>query len=136
MAVINTKSGRLCDKERKEFIHIFDDLGLKIRTLTDQDRTNFLDLTFDLTIGTYKPYRKPNNEPLYINCSSNHPRINKLSYNKDTFDAAAPIYNKALKQSNFNTQLKYKPRNTNTNTQCNRQQKHQNKHRMRLFTTY
>ena len=42
LAVINTKSGRLCDKER-----------------------NFLDLTFNLTNGTEKPYRKLNNEPLH-----------------------------------------------------------------------
>ena len=66
----------------------------------------------DLTNGTYKPYRKPNDEPLYINRSSNHPpsiirelpgsinrRINKLSSNKDTFYTAAPIYNEALNEA-------------------------------------
>ena len=134
LAVINTKSGRLHDKERKELIRIFDDLGLKITKLTNQDRTDFLDLTLDLTNGTYKPYRKPNDEPLYINLSSNHPptiirklpesinrRINKLSSNKNTFYAAAPIYNGARQRSNFNTQLEYEPPNTNTNTQRSRQ---------------
>ena len=86
----------------------------------NQTPTNFLDLTFDLTNGTYKPYRKPNDQPLYINSSSNHPpsikrelpksnnkRINELSSNKDIFDVVAP--------------LKYEPANTNTCTKCNRQ---------------
>ena len=108
LAVINTKSGRLCDKERKELIRIFDDFGLKITVLTNQTRTNFLDLTFDLTNGTYRLHRKPNDEPLCISSSSNHPpciihelpksinrRINQLSSNKDMFDVAAPTYNEA-----------------------------------------
>ena len=34
---------------------------------------NFLDVTFDLSTGKYKPYRKPNDDPLYINKHSNHP---------------------------------------------------------------
>ena len=73
LAVINTRSGRLCDKERKELTAVFDNLGLKITALNNQLRTNFLDLTFDLSNGSYKPYRKPNDNPLYINQSSNHP---------------------------------------------------------------
>ena len=73
LAVVNTRSGRLCDKERKELISTFNDLGLKITILTNQQRSNFLDLTFDLTNGTYKPYRKPRDQPIYINRSSNHP---------------------------------------------------------------
>ena len=73
LVVINTRSGRLFDKERKEITAVFDNLGLKIAALTNKHRTNFLDLTFDLNNGTYKPCRKPNDEPLYINQSSNHP---------------------------------------------------------------
>ena len=110
----NTRSGRLCDKERKELIRIFNDFGLKITVQTNQQRTNFLDLTFDLTEGIYKPYRKPNDDPVYINRSSNHPppiirelphsinrRINLLSSNKETFNEAAQTYNDALKRSDF-----------------------------------
>ena len=47
--------------------HIFNDFGLNITVLTNQLQTNFLDLTLDLTNDTYKPYRKPNDTPLYIN---------------------------------------------------------------------
>ena len=126
LAVINTKCGRLSDKARKDLIRIFNELGLKISSQANQQRTNFLDLSLDLTNGTYKPYRKPNDEPLYINRLSNHPpsvighlplsinrRINALSCKKETFDAAAPLYNDALKRSNFNTQLTYEPPTTN-----------------------
>ena len=60
LAVINTRSGRLCDKERKELTTVFDNLGLKITALTNQHRTNFLDLIFGLNNGAYKSYRKPN----------------------------------------------------------------------------
>ena len=36
-------------------------------------RMDMLDVTFDLPSGKYWPYRKPNNEPLYIHSKSNHP---------------------------------------------------------------
>ena len=34
---------------------------------------NYVDITLDLNTGTYKPYRKPNDEILYIHAKSNHP---------------------------------------------------------------
>ena len=73
LAVVDTCSGRLCDKERKELISTFNDFRLKITIRTNQQCSDFLDLTFDLINGTYIPYRKPNDKPIYINCSSNHP---------------------------------------------------------------
>ena len=70
---LDTKSGRLSDKARKDLTHAFNELGLNITAQANQLSTNFLDITFDLSNGTYKPYRKPNDEPLYINRHSNHP---------------------------------------------------------------
>ena len=108
---------------------------LKLLFWQTSKRSNFLDLTFDQTNGTYKPHRKPNDEPIYINRSSNHPpsiihklphsvnqQINVLSYNKEAFDKAAQMYNNALKHSNFNTQLKHNPNmhtETHNRRQCN-----------------
>ena len=60
IAALNTKSGRLCDKARKDLSHTFNELGLSSYALTNQKSTNFLDVTFNFTNGTYKPYRKPN----------------------------------------------------------------------------
>ena len=34
---------------------------------------NFLDITLDLTSEKYQPYKKPNDDTLYINSHSNHP---------------------------------------------------------------
>ena len=34
---------------------------------------NFLDVTFNLTNGSYKPYMKPNNKLSYVYQQSNHP---------------------------------------------------------------
>ena len=135
LAVLNTKSGRLCEKAKKDLIRKFNELGISITILTNQQRTNFLDITFDLANDSYKPYRKPNNERLSNN-SSNHPpsilrelpnsinkRINTLSCDKKTFDAAAPEYNEALRRSDFNTQLTDQPPNANTNTRHSRSRK-------------
>ena len=67
LAAITTTSGRLADKARKDLIQIFADFGMKIIAAANLKRVNFLDITFDLTDGTYKPYRKPNDDPLYVN---------------------------------------------------------------------
>ena len=69
MAALTTMSARLEDKTRKEKSSFFEsEFGLKITAKANLKIVNFLDITFDLTNGTYKPYRKPNDEPLYINC--------------------------------------------------------------------
>ena len=66
---------------------------------------NFLDITLNLTTESYKPYRKPNDQPLYIDKYSNHPRhiiktlpdtiskrISELCSTKKDFEEAVPIY--------------------------------------------
>ena len=79
-----------------------------------------IDVTFSLHTGKYFPYRKPNNDPLYINIHSKHPstikkelpnminkRLSELSCDKNEFDKAKGIYEKALNESDFNTKLSY-----------------------------
>ena len=81
-----------------------------------------MDVNFDLKSATYYPYRKPNNELLYINEHYNHPRLiineipsmisNRISQNscdKNHFDKAAPDYNIALKNCGFNENVIYIP---------------------------
>ena len=105
LAVIKNKSARLADKTRKELHKAFEQFGLKITAKSNLHVVNFLDVTFDLSTGKYKPYRKPNEDPLYRNKHSNHPpsilrqlptsinkRISTLSSDKQTFeDAAASV---------------------------------------------
>ena len=86
--------------------------------------------TFHREIQTL--YRKPNDDPLYINKHSNHPpsilrqlptsiskRISTLSSDKQTFEDAAPAfedaapaYQNALGHSNFSHKLEYTPHET------------------------
>ncbi len=106
---MKSKSARLADKTRKELHKCFEQFGLKITAEANLHVVNFLDVTFDLNNGKFKPYREPNDDPLYINRHSNHPpsiikqlptsinkRISALSADEQTFHESAPIYQNAL----------------------------------------
>ena len=73
-----------------------------------------MDVTFNLLNGTYKPYKKPNDQLFYVNTSSNHtPQIIKQlpifrssllsnnSSNKQVFDMSKGEYEKALRESGY-----------------------------------
>ena len=50
--------------------------GLTIKVEHSMPQVNFLDLTLHLKEGIFEPFRKENNDPLYINYinkNSNHP---------------------------------------------------------------
>ena len=64
---------RQIEKIKKEMCQIFNKYNLKITVDVNHKIVHFLDVTFDLHSGTYKPYMKPNNTPLYVNKDSNHP---------------------------------------------------------------
>ena len=82
--------------------------------------------------GKYKPFRKPNDTPLYVNTGSSHPQtvlkqiphgINKrlveISSSETDFNEAKPAYQKALNESKHKHTLEFKqeepirPRNNN-----------------------
>ena len=120
LACFHNISGPEADRIRKDSTKIFKNLGLKITIQTNLKIVNFLDVTLDLTTGTYKPYNKPNDHPVYINTKSNHPpsiikgipgsisqRISNISASKALFDKAAPYYNKALISSGYVENIKY-----------------------------
>ena len=94
------------------------DIGFKITAEVTHHVVNFLDLTLDLKNQTFSPFRKPNNDPLYVDNRSNHPpsiinhipssinkRISSLSSDQASFDSAAPFYEDALKRSNYDVYL-------------------------------
>ena len=49
--------------------------GLKITIEANKKVVNFLDVTFNLTNGSYKPFMKPNNKLSYVHQQSNHPPV-------------------------------------------------------------
>ena len=52
---------------------IFKEAEFKIEIKTNLNIDAFLDVTFNLTNGTYWPYKKPNDSLLYVNIFYNHP---------------------------------------------------------------
>jgi hypothetical protein len=120
LAVLRKCSGSDADRMRKKIAVIFKSYGLRITVETNLKSVNFLDVNLNLNTGSYKPYRKPNNPPVYINTSSNHPpaiiknipaaigkRVSLLSSNEDIFDQAAGAYNDALKSSGYSETIQY-----------------------------
>ncbi len=112
----------MADKTRKELHKCFEKFGLKITAEANLHVVNFLDVTFDLNNRKFKPFRKPNDDPLYINRHSNHPqtinkRISALSADEQTFHESAPIYQNALRHSNFDHKLDYMKQAPQKNTQ-------------------
>ena len=62
----------------KNIIKTFKDMGFDIDVETNLKIVDFLDITFNLNNGTYRPYKKPNDLLLYINKSSNPQIINQF----------------------------------------------------------
>ena len=97
--------------------------------LNHRDIYNYLDITLNWNDGSYRPYRKPNEETNYIHISSNHPpsiikeiawsvekRLSILSSSKDIFQESAIFYEKCLKNSGYKTKLQYQhPKENNQN---------------------
>ena len=105
LAELKSATGSESERMRKRLIKTFQDNDLSISSQTNITSTNFLDITLNLTTESYKPYRKPNDQPLYIDKYSNHlrhiiktlpntisKRISELSSTKKDFEEAAPIY--------------------------------------------
>lgn len=120
LAVFKNLTARTAHKTKDELIRIFAEFGLKITTQANMKFVDFLDVTLNLQTGTYRPYMKPDNNPLYVNNNSSHPpsvlnqipigvnkRISQLSYNKDVFDNAKQVYIDALKTSGYDTEFTY-----------------------------
>ena len=108
------------ERTKKKIIKTMKDLGLNITIEFGLKIVDFLEVTLNLNNSTYKPYRKPNDEPCYININSNHPpncikqlpkminsRLNSISSNAEVFREAVPIYRAALEKSGHIPKLRY-----------------------------
>ena len=128
------------EKTKQEVARVFKSNGLKITIDANKKIVNFLDVTFDLTNGSYKPYTKPNNKLLYVHKQSNHPpttlknipknvnqRLSSISSSENIFNESITPYQKALDESGYNHELKHEPQQ--------RQQTHK-KNRKRNITWY
>ena len=123
LAVIHKANGPKMDKIRKDIIVLFKSEGLSINIDTNLIETDFLDVSFNLEMEKFFPYRKPNNTPLYIHSESNHPpsitkqlpsmtsrRISNLSCNENEFNKAKQYLR--ISSEKQRVQLQYEIRST------------------------
>ena len=128
LGILRNTSGPEADQKRKNIIKIFKECGLSITCEVNKKIVDFLDVRFNLNDQTYEPYRKLNNEPVYINKQSNHlpniiadipkamsKRLTNISCNKNVFDRNIDIYQTALRNSGLDGTIVYKDQSEQAN---------------------
>ena len=99
---------------------MFKDIGFQLEIKTDLKQVEFLEVTFNLITDLHTPDKKPNDNLLYINTSSDHPpqvikqltnsinkRLCENSANEQVFNTIKPVYKNALHKSGYKNNLKY-----------------------------
>ena len=120
LAVFKNKSGPESEKIKKSIQSIFRENELKITIQCNLKIVDYLDVTFNLTDSSYRPFSKTNSEINYIHKQLNHPpsiikqlplsverRLSKLSSNEKIFNDSIPIYQEALIKAGYIHKLTY-----------------------------
>ena len=128
--------GPTTERTKKAITKIFRNNGLEITINMNMRQVNFLDSTMFLETGKFQPYRKPANNPLYINRQSNHPpcitkqipsmiqtRLSNLSSDAEEFNKVKEIYSDALAHSGFQRELQFQRPTEDTGSRKKRQRK-------------
>ena len=132
----NRMTGRQLDQTRQGLERLFNKEGLKITIETGMKQADFLDVTVRLDKEDFRPYKKPNDSPLYVNTKSNHPpnvikqipaginkRLSTISSSKEHFDQAKEPYQKALRESGHDFELEFVQPEEDSNTQTAQKRK-------------
>ena len=132
LSIFKNCSGPQMEKIKKRLQKVFKNNGLNVIIECNMKIVNYLDVTFNLNDGTYRPYQKPDNIIQYIHVESNHPpniikqvpktiekRLSQLSSSEKIFNESAPVYEDKLHQSGYQQKLKYNPANTETHNKRN-----------------
>ena len=93
---------------------------------------NYLDVTFNLNDGTYRPYQKPEDIIQYIHIESNHPPniinqipktikkpLSQLFSNEEIFNESTSFYENKLHLPGYQQKLMCNPANANTHNKRN-----------------
>ena len=144
--IVRNTSGPEADRKRKSTTKVFKECGLSITCAVNKTIVDFLNVRFNLNDQTYEPYRKPNNNPVYINKHSNHPpniinevpkaiskRLTSISCNKNVFDRNIEIYNTALKNSSFDQTLTYDEQDKPASDSVNEENKQTRKRKRNII---
>ena len=93
------------ERMKKKMSAIFRGHGLEITIDANKKYVEFLDIYMDLEKEEYGPFSKPNDTPIYVDASSNHPpkviENIPMGINRrlSTISATKEIFDKALKKS-------------------------------------
>ena len=75
LSIFRNKSGTQLEKMKKKLQRLFKEYDLEITAESNLKIVNYLDVTFNLKDGTFRPYHKPDDQIQYIHTESNHYRI-------------------------------------------------------------
>ena len=116
--VFKNCSGPQMEKIKKHLQKVLKNNGLDVIIECNMKVVNYLDITFNLNDGTYRPCPKPDNIIQYIHVESNHlpniikriprtieKRLSQLSSNEEIFNESAPFYEDKLQQSGYQQKL-------------------------------
>ena len=114
-------SGPQSEKIKKTFQKMFENKGLDIIINFNMKIVNYFDVTLNLNDGSYRPYKKPNDETNDIHVNSDHPpsilkqlpvsiekRLSSLSSSKEIFEEAASYYEQCLSNCGYKQKLNYR----------------------------
>ena len=122
LSAFKNMSGPESERVKKDIQKLFREKGLDIIIQCNLKIVDYLDLTFNLNDGSYRPYRKPDDETCYIHVDSDHPpniikqvplaierRLSELSSSEQIFNESKAYYQDALVKSGHKHTLTYKP---------------------------
>ena len=121
LIILNKVTSQKTDKIRKTIIQVFKDSGFSIGIVTNLVEINFLDVMFNLRNGSYRPYKRSNDELKYINGLSNYPlqilkqltttisdRLSRNSLSGLIFNESKHQYEDTLSKIGLKIELTYK----------------------------
>ena len=110
LGIFKNMSGPEVERNKKDLMRMFESTGLSITVKTNLKIPNFLNIHFEIKDNIYQPYKKLNDEPLYINKNSNHPltvvkqilkaiskQVSDISSNREIHDQNISYYQDAFK---------------------------------------
>ena len=99
------------EHKRKAIVKVFKDCGLRKTIQANLQKVNFLAIQLDLNTSTYQPYRKPDNNPVYLTKipitptkvlkelpKSIEKHVSGISLNENVFTQSTPIYHNASQE--------------------------------------
>ena len=114
----NSLPGPTTCRLQKDIVKLFLSLNLRLTFDFNLTHINFLDVTMNIKTAKYWPYRKLNDNPIYIHRKSNHPNPTKkkelpkmVNKRLSSISRNETEYEDALLDSEFNCKLGFETHN-------------------------